>query len=118
MALALAFGVALTRWPYARECGGFLAAYGFAVAVAVLAAVWVAVASWKLRDGVAHVLAVLLLLWGLALAAERVLPRIGYAAQQARWRCDGSTGILGPLTSAAKGSSGRRPSSGTPTHPV
>lgn len=92
MVLALALGVALTQWPYIRECGWFLTVYLLAVTMVVLAGVWIAVVSWKLRNPVAHVLAVLLLLWGLALAGERALPRVGYAAQQAGWRCTDATG--------------------------
>ena len=83
----------MTQWPYARGCGWLLAGYLSAVAMVMLAAGWVAVASWKLRDGAAHVLAVLLLLWGLGLVAERVLPRVGYAAQQATWGCVESIGV-------------------------
>jgi hypothetical protein len=48
---------------------------------------WVAVASWRLRSEVAHILALLIVLWGIVLAAEQVLPRIGYAAERASWHC-------------------------------
>jgi hypothetical protein len=43
--------------------------------------------SWKQRSAAAHVLALLIVLWGIALAAERVLPRTGYAAARASWGC-------------------------------
>jgi hypothetical protein len=48
---------------------------------------WVAVASWSLRSAPSHILALLLLLWGIALAAGQVLPRIGYAAARLSWHC-------------------------------
>jgi hypothetical protein len=36
---------------------------------------------------VAHILALVILFWGIVLAAEQVLARIGYAAERASWRC-------------------------------
>jgi hypothetical protein len=33
------------------------------------------------------VLALLLVLWGIALAAYEILPRIGYAAARWNWQC-------------------------------
>lgn len=87
VALGVTFGALMTQWPYARACGWSLAAYLGAVTMVTVAGLWIAIASWKLRRGAAHVTACLLLLWGLALGAERVLPRVGYAAQQARWQC-------------------------------
>jgi hypothetical protein len=86
-ALGLALAVLITQWPYPRDCGGMLAAYLAAVAMVPLSGVWVAIVSWTLRSGAAHVLALLLLFWGAALAAERILPRVGYAAQEADWSC-------------------------------
>jgi hypothetical protein len=53
----------------------------------IVAGVWIAAVSWKLRSGAAHATALLLLWWGTALAAERVLPRIGYAAERGTWTC-------------------------------
>ena len=61
----------------------------------VLAGVWIAVVSWKLRSGAAHALAFLLLFWGIVLVAERVLPRVGYAAERASWGCQASEGTRG-----------------------
>jgi len=37
--------------------------------------------------GPAHVVSLGLIVWGLVLAAQQVLPRIGYAAASASWRC-------------------------------
>jgi hypothetical protein len=52
----------------------------------------IAIVSWELRNVAAHVLAFLMLFWGMALVAERVLPRVGYATQRADWSCaEGTT---------------------------
>ncbi len=85
--LGLGLGAAMTQWPYPRACGWPLLGYSAAVAAVVLAGAWIAFTSWKLRRGLPHVLSLLLIYWGLVLAAELLLPRIGYAAEQAAWRC-------------------------------
>ena len=87
VALGILLGVLITQWPYPHGCGWPLARYLGAVGVVVLAGAWIAVVSWRLRSGIAHVLAYLLLFWGMALVAERVLPRVGYAAEQGQWGC-------------------------------
>jgi heme A synthase len=90
--LGLALAVLITQWPYERACGWPLAAYFGAVGVVLLSGLWIAMVSWELRSGAAHVLAFLMLFWGMALAAERVLPRVGYATQRADWSCvEGTT---------------------------
>jgi hypothetical protein len=53
----------------------------------VVAGAWVAVASWARRHAAVHVLALLLILWGIALVAYEILPRVGYAAQRWSWQC-------------------------------
>jgi hypothetical protein len=85
--LGAGLGGLMTQWPYPHGCGGPLAGYLGAVSVVVLAGIWIGVVSWRLRSGAAHVLGFLLLLWGILLAAERVLPRVGYAAERASWQC-------------------------------
>jgi hypothetical protein len=85
--LGLGLGAAMTQWPYPRACGWPLLGYSAAVAAVVLAGAWIAFTSWKLRRGLPHVVSLLLIYWGLVLAAELLLPRIGYAAEQAAWRC-------------------------------
>lgn len=87
VALGLALGGVMTQWPYAHGCGWQLAGYLGAVAMVMLAGGWIAFASWRHRSGPAHILALLLLYWGLVLAAEQLLPRVGYAADQASWGC-------------------------------
>ena len=100
--LGLALAVLITQWPYPSGCGWPLAAYLGAVAMVLLTGLWIAIVSWELRSVAAHVLAFLMLFWGMALVAERVLPRVGYATQRADWSCaEGTTvealpyGLLG-----------------------
>jgi len=85
--LGLALGAVITQWPYARGCGFPLYLYLAAVAVVPFTGVWIGVLSWYRRMGVAHLMAVALVIWGLALAALAVLPRIGYGAARATWQC-------------------------------
>jgi len=53
---------------------------------------WSAIWSWRHRASVAHILSLALMLWGGALAAREVLPRVGYAipteAHPAVWMCE------------------------------
>jgi hypothetical protein len=85
--VALALGLAMTQWPYPHACGRALLGYLGAVAAVLLAGAWIAFASWRLRHGVTHLVALVLFYWGLVLAAEQVLPRIGYAEDTAAWLC-------------------------------
>jgi hypothetical protein len=85
--LGIVFGGMMTQWPYPHGCGLPLLGYLGAVAMVMVAGAWIAVASWRRRNEVAHILALIIVLWGIVLAAERVLPRIGYAAERASWRC-------------------------------
>ncbi len=57
--------------------------------------------SWKLRNAAAHILSLILFFWGIVLAAEQVLPRIGYAAERASWRCPSAPSTAGPPRRAA-----------------
>lgn len=85
--LGLLLAVALPLWPYAHACGVGLAFYFVGVLVMVVAGGWAAISAWQRRLAVAHVLALGLLAWGLILGAREVLPRVGYAADAATWRC-------------------------------
>jgi hypothetical protein len=89
--LAAALAIAMPFWPYKATCGLDLAGYLAAVGVVVVAGGWSAVWSWRHRSARAHVAALVLVGWGLALAAAEVLPRAGYAkADPARalWVCE------------------------------
>jgi hypothetical protein len=82
-----AFGVAMTQWPYAHTCGVGLYVYLTAVFAVMVVGGWGALAAWKTRIATAHIIALLVAFWGIVLAAEQVLPRIGYAEARATWRC-------------------------------
>jgi hypothetical protein len=85
--LGVALGAAMILWPYPHACGWALLGYFGAVAAVLFAGAWIAFASWRLRNGVTHLVSLVLFYWGLVLAAEQVLPRIGYAADPAGWLC-------------------------------
>ena len=85
--LGVAAGVLMTQWPYAHACGLGVYLYLGAVAAVTVAGGWASVSSWKHRMAVPHVLSLGVVLWGLVLTAAQVLPRIGYAAHAAAWRC-------------------------------
>jgi hypothetical protein len=89
--LAALLGVAMILWPYPKACGWALLGYLGAVAAVLLAGAWIAFASWRMRNGVTHLLSLVLFYWGLVLAAEQMLPRIGYAADPAAWLCEEGT---------------------------
>ncbi|HXF96255.1 MAG TPA: hypothetical protein VNI61_09165 [Gemmatimonadales bacterium] len=83
--VVLALGV--TSWPYSHVCGLKLMFYLVAVSTVVVAGVWAALASWKRRAGLAHVLSLVVVVWGLGLAMLAVLPRMGYSRSEALWFC-------------------------------
>jgi hypothetical protein len=85
--LGVALGVMMTGWPYFKDCGLPLFGYLLAVVAVVTAGGWAAVFAWQQRNAAAHVVALVLLLWGLALTADTLLPRTGYAATPATWQC-------------------------------
>lgn len=91
LTLATALAVGIVFWPYAARCGFGLAGYLGAVTTVVVAGAWSAVWTWRHRAARAHTLSLLLVLWGLVLAAIDVLPRVGYAiptnAHPATWSC-------------------------------
>jgi len=57
------------------------------VAALLLTAGWTAVAAWRFREAAAHIGALIVGFWGVVLAAEQVLPRVGYAAEGRTWAC-------------------------------
>ena len=89
--LAIALGVAIMFWPYSTKCGLGLFGYLAASVVVIVAGGWSAIWTWRHRSASGHVLSLLLILWGALLAAQQVLPRIGYAkpdaAHPAVWMC-------------------------------
>ncbi|OYV73634.1 MAG: hypothetical protein B7Z72_02070 [Gemmatimonadetes bacterium 21-71-4] len=91
LALSVVLGLAMIAWPYEARCGFGLAGYLAAVAVVAVSGGWSAVWTWRHRAARAHVLSLLILLWGLVLGSLEVLPRIGYAKPDlnhpATWVC-------------------------------
>jgi hypothetical protein len=85
--LALALAVALPLWPYERGCGPRLAFFLGATAITLLAGFLGALASWANRRGFAHLLSLVVLVWGLVVTASEVLPRVGYAKESRTWLC-------------------------------
>ena len=78
---------AITQWPYAHACGRELGLYLGAVGMVIVAGAWGGSFAWKNRLVVAHIVSQGLLVCGLALGARQVLPRVGYAREQATWGC-------------------------------
>ena len=85
--LGTALGAVMTQWPYSRACGLPLGGYLAAVFMVMLAAAWIGFGSWRLRSGFPHIVGLILFFWGTVLAAEQLLPRMGYAAERAVWLC-------------------------------
>ncbi len=79
LTLAVALGLGMLFWPYDARCGFGLAAYLASVGVLIGSGVWSAIWSWRHRSPRAHILSLLIALWGLTLGAAEILPRSGYA---------------------------------------
>jgi len=85
--LGAVFGVAMNNWPYDNRCGWGLFFYSLALTLLLLAGTWCLRLTWKGRLGFAHIVALATLLWGTALTAHLIAPRVGYAARAATWYC-------------------------------
>jgi hypothetical protein len=85
--LGVLLGVGMLAWPYSYVCGAKLLLYLVGVGTLIVAGAWGALSSWRRRMGLAHVVALLVLLWGTVLTVTVVLPRIGDAGAQAIWFC-------------------------------
>jgi hypothetical protein len=83
LALATALAVGILFWPYPSRCGVGLAGYLAAVSVVTLGGLWSSVWTWRHRTARAHILSLLLVVWGLVLGAMEILPRAGYAKPDA-----------------------------------
>lgn len=90
--LSVALGIGMIFWPYEARCGVGLMAYLLAVAVLIGAGGWSAVWAWRHRSGKAHVLSLLIVVWGTILGAQEILPRTGYAKptldHPSVWQCE------------------------------
>jgi hypothetical protein len=85
--LGVLLGVGMLVWPYSHVCGAKLLFYLIGVGTLSVAGAWGALSSWRRRMGLAHVLSLLVLLWGAVLTVTVVLPRIGDGGPQAIWFC-------------------------------
>lgn len=88
--LGILGAAALAYWPYSKNCGSMLYVYLTGVAAVVGIGGYTMRYAWTHRRGVAHVVGLLVLLAGLALAALEILPRTGYAAVARSWTCPSS----------------------------
>jgi hypothetical protein len=73
-------------WPYSHGCGLRLIFYLLGVTTVIAAGVWSSISSWKGRQGFAHVVSQVLIVWGVLLLTREVLPRVG-ADAAAVWLC-------------------------------
>jgi hypothetical protein len=89
VAVGAALAVAMTQWPYAHACGFPLAGYLAAVAGVLVAGAWAAHGAWQARMGLAHLAALAIVFASAALAADQVMPRMGYSPVEVTWRCPG-----------------------------
>jgi hypothetical protein len=85
--LSLALGTMMAWWPYSRSCGFPLVGYLGAIATVVVAGSWAAVGAWRHRTSLAHIVSLIVVLYGILLGGAELLPRTGYAVDQATWQC-------------------------------
>ena len=78
LGLAGALAAGMLLWPFDRHCGVGLALYLFSVATLIVAGGWSAMWTWRHRTPRAHLLALVIVLWGIVLASVEILPRVGY----------------------------------------
>jgi len=85
--LAIGVAAAMTQWPYAHGCGLKLYLYLGAASGVILAGTWSAVMSWRRRMGLAHVLSLLVTVWGGYLAGRVIVDRSSYPKAPLSWSC-------------------------------
>ncbi|HSY83950.1 MAG TPA: hypothetical protein VK807_19465 [Gemmatimonadaceae bacterium] len=85
--LVFALAMAINFWPYGHACGFGLFTYLFAELLIIIGGLWTVAWTWRHRMVRGHAVAMVMVLWGIALVAAQVLPRVGYAAEAAKWWC-------------------------------
>jgi hypothetical protein len=68
-----------------------LAGYLGAVVTVILTGGWAASAAWRYRASLAHIVSLIIVFYGIVLAAAELLPRTGYAVDHADWQCEEMT---------------------------
>ena len=102
VAAGVVLGIALTQWPYRSACGWSLYAHLAAIVVLLVVAGWAVLAAWRLHNGPAHAIALIVGFWGIVLSAEQILPRVGYAADARTWTCQAAPApVARPVTPVA-----------------
>ena len=86
LGVLVGIGVAPGVWPYSHGCGLHVIFYLLGVTTVVAAGVWASISSWRRRLGFAHVIAQILIVWGILLMTREVLPRVG-AKPALPWLC-------------------------------
>jgi hypothetical protein len=79
LTVAVGLGVGILFLPFDHRCGIALAGYLASIGLVIGSGLWSAIWSWRHRSSRAHVLSLLIILWGLTLGAIEILPRTGYA---------------------------------------
>lgn len=91
LALSGALLAAIAWWPYGTRCGPGLAGFLAAGGMIVLGGGWSAVHAWRHRLAIGHIVALTILVAGLAILSAQLLPRLGYATivgiEAGPWRC-------------------------------
>ncbi|HEX4628637.1 MAG TPA: hypothetical protein VH137_07590 [Gemmatimonadales bacterium] len=86
LGVLIGIGVAPGVWPYTHGCGLRLIFYMIGVTTVIGAGVWSSFSSWRRRLGFAHLIAQVLIIWGVLLLTREVLPRVGARAPSV-WLC-------------------------------
>ena len=86
LGVLVGIGIAPGVWPYSHGCGLRLIFYLVGVTTVIAAGLWASISSWKRRLGFAHVVAQILIVWGILLMTREVLPRVG-ARAETLWLC-------------------------------
>jgi hypothetical protein len=85
--LSILLAVALIVWPFENTCGIRLIFFLGAVLLTLLLGLLAAFTSWAHRQGLAMLLALLVILFAGIMAVREILPRAGYAKEALEWTC-------------------------------
>ena len=77
VALAVAQSLAMPFWPYRTNSSWSLGFYLSAVALLIVTGIWGSKLTWDARLARSHSISILTIIWGLALIAGVLLPKMG-----------------------------------------